>query len=221
MVKVGLRKANMPTDEEQAVLAEFIMKYYGNYTTEQISEAFDLAITGQLPINDSGCYENFSCEYFGRIMAGYRAYLINAGRVQKNTDIERHRRQEPAIQLPPPPADWWPHVLAIKNEIVAGKRPKILPTAIYDYLLKAGRITVPAEQFVANARAAVLARLAEEKHDAKQAGKSINDILADIEASKSGTTTARIQAESKRMAIIHYVEQLIENERATSKTRKE
>jgi len=73
MVLVGLRANNMPTDEEKFVLLNFIRSNFGNQTPEEIKLAFELAVSGKLGI-DAKCYENFSCEYFGRIMKAYIDY---------------------------------------------------------------------------------------------------------------------------------------------------
>ena len=73
MVLVGLRGNNMPTEEEKFVLLNFIRSNFGNQTPEEIKLAFELAVSGKLEI-DAKCYENFSCEYFGRIMKAYIEY---------------------------------------------------------------------------------------------------------------------------------------------------
>lgn len=73
MVLVGLRSNNMPTDEEKFVLINFIKTNFGNLTPEEIKLAFEWAISGKLGI-DAKCYENFSCEYFGRIAKAYIDY---------------------------------------------------------------------------------------------------------------------------------------------------
>jgi hypothetical protein len=73
MVLVGLRGNNMPTEEEKFVLLNFIRSNFGNLTPEEIKLAFELAVSGKLGI-DAKCYENFSCEYFGRIMNAYIEY---------------------------------------------------------------------------------------------------------------------------------------------------
>lgn len=70
MVLVGLRGNNMPSEEEKFVLLNFIRSNFGNQTPEEIKLAFEWAVAGKLGI-DAKCYENFSCEYFGRIMKAY------------------------------------------------------------------------------------------------------------------------------------------------------
>ena len=73
MVLVGLRGNNMPTEEEKFVLINFIKTNFGNLTLEEIKLAFEWAVSGKLGI-DAKCYENFSCEYFGRIAKSYIDY---------------------------------------------------------------------------------------------------------------------------------------------------
>jgi len=73
MVLVGIRGNNMPTEEEKFVLINFIKTNFGNLTPEEIKLAFEWAVSGKLGI-DAKCYENFSCEYFGRIAKSYIDY---------------------------------------------------------------------------------------------------------------------------------------------------
>mgnify|MGYP006911633446 CR=1 FL=1 len=81
MVLVGLRGANMPTDEEKFVLLNFIRVNFGNQTPEEIGLAFEYAIAGKFEI-DAKCYENFSCEYFGRILKAYIDFARNEVKVK-------------------------------------------------------------------------------------------------------------------------------------------
>lgn len=78
MLLVGIRSQNLPQAEETAVLLHFVRMQYGGHRTEEIRLAFDLAITGQLDLGKQGasCYENFSCEYVGRIMTAYRKWAL-------------------------------------------------------------------------------------------------------------------------------------------------
>jgi len=70
MLLVGLRGNNLPTEEEKFVLTNFVRSNFGNQTPEEIKIAFEMAVAGKLQV-DAKCYENFSCEYFGRIMNAY------------------------------------------------------------------------------------------------------------------------------------------------------
>lgn len=96
MLMVGLRGSNMPTDEEKYVLLAFIKSNYGNQTPEEIAIAFEMAVAGKLN-TDCKCYENFSCEYFGRIM---NAYIEYARQETKNV-----KKPEPEIEKPKPTAE--------------------------------------------------------------------------------------------------------------------
>jgi len=73
MVLVGLRGNNLPTEEEKFVLTNFVRSNFGNQTSAEIKIAFEMAVSGKLQV-DAKCYENFSCEYFGRIMNAYVEY---------------------------------------------------------------------------------------------------------------------------------------------------
>jgi hypothetical protein len=92
MVLVGLRGNNMPIDEEKFVLLNFIRTNYGNQTPEEIKIAFEMAISGKFNI-DSKCYENFSCEYFGRIMNAYIEYARQETKNVKRPEIEEKKRK--------------------------------------------------------------------------------------------------------------------------------
>ena len=70
MLFVGLRGNNLPIEEEKYVLLKFIKSNFGNQTPQEIVLAFEYAVAGKFKI-DAKCYENFSCEYFSRIMNAY------------------------------------------------------------------------------------------------------------------------------------------------------
>jgi hypothetical protein len=70
MLFVGLRGNNLPSEEEKYVLLKFIKSNFGNQTPQEIVLAFEYAVAGKLNV-DAKSYENFSCEYFSRIMNAY------------------------------------------------------------------------------------------------------------------------------------------------------
>lgn len=92
MLLVGLRSNNMPSEEEKFVLLNFIRTNFGNQTPEEIRLAFELAMAGKFNV-DVKCYENFSCEYFGRIMKAYIDY---------SREETKSVKKEIEIELPPP-----------------------------------------------------------------------------------------------------------------------
>ena len=74
MVLVGIKANNVPNDREKSVLLQFIVNNYGGHTPSEIRLAFDLAIAGDLDVEDVKCYENFSPLYFASIMNAYRKW---------------------------------------------------------------------------------------------------------------------------------------------------
>jgi hypothetical protein len=95
MVLVGLRANNMPNDEEKFVLINFINNNFANVTIAQIKLAFDMAVSGKLGI-DAKCYENFSCEFFGRIMSKYLEFSAEETRIISQRVIEDEPLKKPS-----------------------------------------------------------------------------------------------------------------------------
>lgn len=82
---VGIRGKNLPVDEEKAFLHAYIFKFYGNHTPAEVRMAFDLAIQNRLEVEPT-CYENFSVEYFARIMNAFRKWAaVEARRLETRT----------------------------------------------------------------------------------------------------------------------------------------
>lgn len=95
MLLVGLRANNMPTEEESFVLINFIKSNFGNVTLAEIKFAFDMAVAGKLGI-DAKCYENFSCEFFGRIMARYLEFSAQETRIVAQRVVEDEPLPKPS-----------------------------------------------------------------------------------------------------------------------------
>ena len=76
MMLAGIRGQNAPTQDEFDFLRYYITNNFGSHSAAEIRLAFDLAVSNRLELGESGatCYENFSCEYVGRIMAAYRKW---------------------------------------------------------------------------------------------------------------------------------------------------
>lgn len=120
----------MPTQEEFDFLKIFILRNYPGHTVDEIRLAFDLAIAGKLDV-DAKCYENFSCEYFGRIMTAYRKWASNEA---KNLATVT---EEPQVE--PKPADFsivWADILQAAKD---GKiENKIIGEPVYGWLVEIG-----------------------------------------------------------------------------------
>lgn len=138
---VGLRADNMPTPEETNVLVHFIRRNYSGHTPKEIALAFELAAAGKLD-EEAKTYENFSCEYVGRILNSYRRY---ASTLFKERLLQSEQKAI-AAQLPPSPSDWskeWKEVKErAKNNNWVGF---IIPLPIYDWLLKTKMLELTVE----------------------------------------------------------------------------
>ena len=95
MLLVGLRANNMPTEEEKFVLINFIKTNFANVTLAQIKMAFDMAVAGKLGV-DAKCYENFSCEFFGRIMSRFLEYSAEETRIISQRVVEDEPLPKPS-----------------------------------------------------------------------------------------------------------------------------
>lgn len=76
MLLVGIRAANLPSQEEKAILIRHITKHYSGHTVAEIRLAFEMAIAGELDVatDDVKAYENFSPVYFSQIINSYRRW---------------------------------------------------------------------------------------------------------------------------------------------------
>lgn len=136
MSLIGLRGANVPTDEETGLMLKFIITHYGGHTCAELELAFTLSQLRQLDLDEDEipCYENFSIAYVSRIMTAYRKWAV-----------ERHQQLvKPA--LPPPVAreeitqegmDKWMEenrVMVLADQTF----PEFLPLDLVAYGIKTG-----------------------------------------------------------------------------------
>lgn len=126
-VKIGLRAANFPEQEEKAVLIDFICTHYPNHRIKEIALAFDLAMLDKLEVDDKH-YENFTCQYLSRIMTAYRKW---AGELSKNI---KPIIKEEKVELTDAEMELW--ISEAKDYSF-----EILPTAFYDYLKRKNLIS--------------------------------------------------------------------------------
>lgn len=124
MMKIGLRSANWPGEEEKALLFSHILQVYGGHTPGEIQLAFDMAISGKLDV-EVNCYENFSCMYFSNIMNAYREWA-------KQTVPHIKTLKPPAEEVKPltddEVRDWVKQTKDQKSKLL------LLPTMLYDLL---------------------------------------------------------------------------------------
>lgn len=66
----GLKSENYPDPNQMDVLIQFIQTNYPTHTSDEIKQAFNLAIAGKLDV-DANHYQSFSGPYIARILNGY------------------------------------------------------------------------------------------------------------------------------------------------------
>lgn len=135
MLLVGIRAQNMPDEEEKGVLIDFIREHYSGHTSLEIKIAFDMAVSGQLDIDDVKCYENFSCEYLARIMSAYRkkaAVEVKQIKMPENDEKEPNK----VISITGS-VDWSKEWSELLNSAKNGTIYKtFIPLYLYDWILK-------------------------------------------------------------------------------------
>jgi hypothetical protein len=72
MTIVGLKPESAPEGLEKGVLLQFIRNNFPDFTSPEISFAFQKAMAREIPGLDAKCYGTFSAEYVGRILGTYR-----------------------------------------------------------------------------------------------------------------------------------------------------
>lgn len=79
-VMVGLRAANFPSEKEETMLINFILRNYGGHTVDEIMLAFEMAVAGKLHLESSDIkvFENFTPEYFSKVMNAFRKWASQA-----------------------------------------------------------------------------------------------------------------------------------------------
>lgn len=148
MIRVGLKGDNLPSDSETAALLDFMLKHYSGHGCDEIVLAFDMALARRLDLEEKEipCYQNFSCEYFARIMNAYRRWAVQ--------EFKQLEGKLPLAMLEGPKEDMsdiamqeWLNDTILS--VQAGQRAiEFLPLQLYDWLVSRGEILVgPAEKW--------------------------------------------------------------------------
>jgi hypothetical protein len=134
---MGVPPERMPSNEGLVMIANFALAHYGHFTVEEIKTAFMLAAAGEL--ESEGHYQVFSAKYFGSVMNAYKV---------KGNAVAKELEAKPA-ELPAPEnkeADWsqaWEH---IKSQAKAGSKCIIIPSAIYDWMVRKGELNLTVDE---------------------------------------------------------------------------
>lgn len=160
MLLVGIRAQNMPQDDERAVLLSFVRRTYPGHTPAEIRLAFEKAVAGELNLSpdEVKAYENFSCEYVGRIMRAYRVWAGNQFTQQQIA------QEPPQLEAPKLSGDEFVDFF-YQSYLDRSIDMHLLPEMAFDRAKETFGIDFPEEtliSFVVRAREAVLAALADE-----------------------------------------------------------
>jgi hypothetical protein len=168
MILTGIRSNNMPDEIEKTVLLNFIRQNFAFHTPQEIKLAFEMAVAGKLDV-EAKVYENFSCEFFGRIMTSYRKW--------SKDEVKYTTKPTEVPQISDKNTDWgnvWADILnAAKLPLI---EKKVIPLPVYDWLVEKGLLKLTnLEKQKLMKRAEVLYRLElDERFIAKK--NSPNDI---------------------------------------------
>lgn len=213
MLKVGLRSQNIPSKEETIILYDHIRKNYGGHTIPEIDLAFELAITGQLDLNQSEvtCYENFSCIYLSTIINAYRKWAANTHK--------QHDKSEP-VQKVFAEIDWREQTQALLDSFYVGKyKPRLTAPEIYDTIVIDGYLNPLAyEAFWDNASLRLRNEVQKEltavkcKLDGVSEDRAVDsadytrsqDLERKIIEYRNGSRDAEVKLLAKQMAVYHY-----------------
>jgi hypothetical protein len=96
---IGLRPEQIPSDMEKAVLIQFIIDNYGNYTPIEIRIAFELAIKKDLNVKTDH-FGLFSPMYFASIMNAYQEFrskiTTELMRIEQKIEIDKDQEYSEA-----------------------------------------------------------------------------------------------------------------------------
>jgi len=194
MLLVGIRAKNMPDEEEKEVLINFTLKHFGSHTQQEIKLAFELAVAGKLELGESGanCYENFSCEFVGRIMAAYRKWA--------SRQIEINPVKEVIQTLLPIKTDWTEICEYNYEKFLSGKyNISLWPWQMYEHYIEKGLLKENDYILKINEAKEYLKSIA---IDEEKNRSSIVDIPAVLSKFYDTLTDAKVEQWAKRVSVL-------------------
>jgi hypothetical protein len=200
MMLVGIRGQNAPTQAEFDFLKYYLIKNFGSHTAAEIRIAFDLAVSDRLELGESGakCYENFSCEYVGRIMSAYREWAKQQHSALPN--------EPPAglLEFRMPRMDWSEEWEYVKESAKNGNIDRaIIPVMLYEWLVDNRILVLTGEdkkRFFVAARAAIIREIVDCGNLTYEQKKDL-EILRSDEWYKNDLVKSKLQNKSKILAV--------------------
>lgn len=217
MLKVGIRQANIPNNEEKAILIDHILTEFSGHTCAEIKVAFEMAIAGKLEDIDSKgnvstldatCYENFSCLYFSKIMNSYRSWAKEAYNNLPNKDLFLIEDKK---ELTDDDMNEW--IEEWKGKVKTIQNPIMIPPLFYDWLTEKGELVLTKKQkieyatvYAVSLRQSLLSEqsMAEGKHgDSNAQLREFNEMKKN--GCFVGDEAIRIKDLAKKIAVYHYL----------------
>jgi len=90
---LGLKGDKLPDQVQTAIIIDFMRFQMGSYTLDDIKTAFQLAAGGKLGV-DANAYQNFNCEYIGKIMTAYEKQRLQVFKNFNQIEREKEKEQE-------------------------------------------------------------------------------------------------------------------------------
>lgn len=195
MLMVGIRAANLPNAEELAVLLQFIYKKYELLSLGEIQLAFEKAVAGELDV-EANCYENFSCEYVGRIMGSYKKWAI-----RQWEENQMHVVKPEPVQIVPS-VDWSELGEMYYQDYLQGRfNISVMPAEIYEAAMKYGYMSVDAyEDWLSSAKEMLLSELYVDLSNAVNE-KDRHDITEKLRKIKNDDLYFKVVEMAKKMAV--------------------
>lgn len=124
---IGLRQQHLPSKEIDLFTIKFIKDNYPTRRLDELVVAFEMAVKGELDLDDVKVYDQFTIEYFCRIMNAYSKWIIkyNASQVEKyvEPEVKKLTDQEKMEEI-----DEW-----IQKEHI---NYNFLPLYLYDWMIE-------------------------------------------------------------------------------------
>jgi len=133
----------MPDQFETSVLVDFIKNNYANHTVSEIKLAFNMAVQGGLLDVDANAYENFSCQYFGKVFVAYRKWAAQ----EHNQKIRENEAKETQQDVKKnETVDWSVEWIKLVKQAKNGTiRKEFIPIDLYNWLDKNGKVEYSAK----------------------------------------------------------------------------
>ena len=125
---IGLRTGNYPNVVQERFIINWLREHYGYKFIKELSSAFNMAVKGELDLNDIRHFDNFTIMYFSQIMNSYHRKL-------RYLQAEAKPEKPNPKQLPAPVLTLADKKKEVDEFIQTNKLAlSILPIYIYDYM---------------------------------------------------------------------------------------